>query len=131
MRGSRQYMNAVWYQNSEQKNVITTTKEALQQKLKKSITTLIEPAGTFYNAEDYHQKFFLRQNPELIELCKGLSNEEFRDSRLTARLNALAGGYCNEDVFNSEILSLNLSEQTKKDLIRSVKHKNTGLSCKW
>ena len=58
---SRQYMSAIFYHNSEQERLAKETKEEHQKKLTKKIVTRILPAETFYDAEDYHQKYLLRQ----------------------------------------------------------------------
>ena len=55
-----QYRSAIFYLDDEQKNTAETSKNLLQSKIrpKAQIATLIEPAGTFYMAEEYHQQYF-------------------------------------------------------------------------
>ena len=62
-RGS-QYRSAIFYQNEEQKRIATKIKEEVQKsgKWKGTIITEIVPAGIFYTAEGYHQKY-LQKNP--------------------------------------------------------------------
>ena len=57
-RGS-QYRSAIFYQNEEQKRIATKIKEEVQKsgKWKGTIITEIVPAGIFYTAEGYHQKY--------------------------------------------------------------------------
>jgi len=55
---SRQYRNAIFTHNAEQKKVATAIVEHLRkQKGSKKIYTDIEDATPFYRAEEYHQKY--------------------------------------------------------------------------
>ncbi len=62
-RGS-QYRSAIFYGNEGQKQLALASVAALQQDRfpAGSIKTEIEPASTFYKAEDYHQDYY-RKNP--------------------------------------------------------------------
>lgn len=51
-RMSRQYMSAIWYHNDEQKELALETMAEHQKVEKKKIVTVIEPAKTFYDAEE-------------------------------------------------------------------------------
>ena len=54
-----QYRSAVFYHSEEQKEAALRLKEKLDKsaKYKKPIVTEIVPAGKFYRAEEYHQKY--------------------------------------------------------------------------
>jgi len=52
-----QYKSAIFYQNKEQFTIAEKSKKAMEKKLGKEIVTDIEKAGTFYQAEEYHQKY--------------------------------------------------------------------------
>lgn len=54
-----QYRSVIFYHNEEQKDAATGSKEALDAsgKLAAPIATSIEPATTFWRAEDYHQNY--------------------------------------------------------------------------
>ena len=52
-----QYRSAIYYFSEEQREEINKIKEVVQANFKEPIVTQIEPAGDFYKAEDYHQKF--------------------------------------------------------------------------
>ena len=48
----RQYMSAIFYHSDQQKTLAEKSmEEAQQKKFRKKITTLILPAGEFYDAE--------------------------------------------------------------------------------
>ena len=57
-----QYRSAIFYQNEEQKKAAIKSKEKLEKsgKYKKPIVTEIVPASQFYPAEEYHQKYWLK-----------------------------------------------------------------------
>jgi methionine-S-sulfoxide reductase len=52
-----QYRSAIYYFNNEQQKLIDTVKKEVQPNFKDPIVTQVEPAGEFYKAEEYHQKF--------------------------------------------------------------------------
>ena len=60
-RGS-QYRSIIFYQNDEQKEIITTKKIALAKQLHASIASEIYPFQKFWLGEDYHQDYE-RLNP--------------------------------------------------------------------
>ena len=55
-----QYRTVIFYHNEEQKQIAERSKAALAAsgRFDKPIVTAIEPAGPFYPAEDYHQKYY-------------------------------------------------------------------------
>jgi peptide-methionine (S)-S-oxide reductase len=52
-----QYRSVVFYHSPEQKATAERVKHEMQELIRGTIVTLIEPAQTFYRAEDYHQKY--------------------------------------------------------------------------
>jgi peptide-methionine (S)-S-oxide reductase len=56
-----QYRTAVFYHSAEQKRIAEESKRELELS-GKTVLTEIVPASEFYPAEDYHQKFYLK-NP--------------------------------------------------------------------
>jgi methionine-S-sulfoxide reductase len=52
-----QYRSAIFYFDDEQKKIAEKVRDQSQKELDKQIVTEITPAGTFYKAEEYHQKF--------------------------------------------------------------------------
>ncbi|MEO6033800.1 MAG: bifunctional methionine sulfoxide reductase B/A protein [Verrucomicrobiota bacterium] len=59
-----QYRSAIFYENDEQKKVAEQVKERFNKsgRWKRPIVTEITPAKEFYSAEDYHQKYLVK-NP--------------------------------------------------------------------
>lgn len=59
-----QYRSVVFFHNDEQKRLAELSKQALekQQRFPNPIVTSIEPAQTFYKAEEYHQQYLAKNN---------------------------------------------------------------------
>lgn len=59
-----QYRSAIFYRSDEQKNIALETIDELNKtgKWSKKIVTEVTPASPFYEAEDYHQDYLLK-NP--------------------------------------------------------------------
>ena len=57
-----QYLSAIFYHDEQQKKAAISSKEKLEKskKYSKPIVTEIVPASTFYKAEEYHQKYWLK-----------------------------------------------------------------------
>ncbi len=54
-----QYRSAVFFHSSEQEDIARRSKAELERegRFKRPIATEIEPAATFYRAEEYHQRY--------------------------------------------------------------------------
>jgi methionine-S-sulfoxide reductase len=57
-----QYRSAVFYHNEEQRQIVQKVKDEVNAsgKYRYPIVTEIVPAGDFYEAEDYHQKYYAK-----------------------------------------------------------------------
>ena len=53
----RQYRSAIFVYDDEQRAAAEASKERAQARYSKPIATTIEPASTFWPAEDYHQRY--------------------------------------------------------------------------
>jgi peptide-methionine (S)-S-oxide reductase len=86
---SRQYKSIIFYENEEQKSLALATKARLEEQLKRKILTEIVPAGEFYPAEGYHQKYMLRGSKELMHILKEIypADADLVASTAAARLN--------------------------------------------
>lgn len=65
-----QYRSAIFYHNPEQKKLAGDYIQKLEQEkvFGKPIVTRLDPAGTFYIAEDYHQDYY-NQNRDKNSYC--------------------------------------------------------------
>jgi peptide-methionine (S)-S-oxide reductase len=57
----RQYRSVIFFHSSEQERIAREVMAKAQSNLKKKIVTLIEPAQTFYRAEEYHQQYLAKR----------------------------------------------------------------------
>jgi peptide-methionine (S)-S-oxide reductase len=59
-----QYRSAIFYHNEEQRQIAESVKEQLNVsgKYRYPIMTEIVPAGDFYEAEDYHQRYYAKHS---------------------------------------------------------------------
>ena len=53
-----QYRSAIFYHDQDQQDAARAAVAGYQGRFKKKIATQIEPAGKFWPAEEYHQKYF-------------------------------------------------------------------------
>ena len=102
---SRQYMDAVFYSSESQRQCVEQKRDR-EQAHGVEIYTLIQPLTEFYLAEDYHQKYYLRQEPELM---KEFDCTEFVDSTLAARVNGYVAGFGSFSNLQEEIRDFGLS----------------------
>jgi len=119
---SRQYMAAVFYHSDEQKQLALQTRDCEANRLQIKIQTEIIPAGSFYLAEAYHQKYYLRQVPELVKEYAALypDLDDFIGSTAVSRVNGYIGGHGSSESLQREIASLGLSSAGSRRLTEIV-----------
>lgn len=129
---SRQYMNAVFYQNDEQRQLAETSAKAEAKRLGISIDnvkTKILSVGTFTYAEAYHQKYYLTRYSDIRDFLNETypTGKALADSTVATRLNAYLGSGMNRDfeIFLKELpsygLPKNLSDQLEKAANQKLK----------
>lgn len=111
-RGGRQYMSAIFYHDEKQKKLATETMKAEAAKRGKAVHTLILELETFYRAEDYHQKYYLRRRADLMKTFDAVFKKpiDFVDATASMRLNAYLGRHGSLDMVRKELKSYGLSE---------------------
>jgi peptide-methionine (S)-S-oxide reductase len=126
-----QYRPAVFYHSEEQRTLAEASFVREAAELGRDIYTEILPVGDFYPAEDYHQKFVLRQNDEFADELLALYPDPvaFRDSTVAARLNSFLGGYGSLTLLDSEIAGYGLSAPVQQHLRELVSTGEPVLGC--
>jgi methionine-S-sulfoxide reductase len=68
-----QYRSAIFYHTPEQKAAAEKAKQILEEAkvFRKPIVTEIAPAGEFYAAEDYHQKYLKKKSSKVSQILQG------------------------------------------------------------
>jgi methionine-S-sulfoxide reductase len=117
---SRQYRSIIFFHNDRQQRLALETKQ--REQAKRSVYTEIVPFSEFFLAEDYHQKYYLRQVGELMRELRGRYplEEDFNNSTVAARLNGYIGGFGTENQLEEELDGFALSEQAEKYLRERV-----------
>jgi peptide-methionine (S)-S-oxide reductase len=92
---SNQYRSLILFHNEEQKRLATESREREQSRRGETTTTVIAAFSEFFPAEAYHQKYWLRQVPGLMNELRSLfsSDEVMVASTVAARLNGYLGGH--------------------------------------
>jgi peptide-methionine (S)-S-oxide reductase len=116
---SRQYRAALFFRNQEQKRLALESRDREAARINGKIRTAILPASEFYLAEDYHQKYYLRQDFVLSTDFRQMfpSEMDFVNSTAAARVNGYIGGYGTITALKEELDQLGLSEEGRKKLL--------------
>jgi methionine-S-sulfoxide reductase len=116
---SRQYKAVVFFHDKEQERLARETKAAVERRLGRPVFTEILPAGAFHAAEDYHQKYRLRQEPALMREFARMypAPNDFARSTAAARVNGFLGGEGDQGTLREEIVSYGLSPDGQRALL--------------
>ena len=119
---SRQYMNAIFYHDEEQRRLAMDSKGVVEQKGDETVRSQVLPLRSFTMAENYHQKYILKQHTKLkSELLRVYpQHQDFVASTAVARLNGYAGGNGTRDQLSRELEILGLSDKGKQVLSEMV-----------
>jgi len=115
----KQYRSKIFYTSKEQKEKAEQFLENKREEVKDEIQTDILELD-FYVAEDYHQKYKLRHS-KMMENFSDLSDSEFRDSPLAAKLNGFVGGHLS--VEDLEELDLEVEPGLKDRIVSKIREK--------
>ncbi|XP_014664196.1 PREDICTED: peptide methionine sulfoxide reductase-like isoform X2 [Priapulus caudatus] len=107
----RQYMSVIFYHTEEQKQKAEESLAKIRTDSPQDIVTKILPAGKFYKAEDYHQKYLLKQHSWLVKSLD-LDEDEVGivKSHVAARLSAYVSGFGTHQGFLKEAKVLGLDK---------------------
>jgi methionine-S-sulfoxide reductase len=127
--GSRQYQSFIFYHNDEQKKFALASRDRVSKQQNREITTPILPIGEFFVAEDYHQKFHLRQHPELLKELTAIYPDwrDLTDSTAAMKLNAYLAGHGTLKALEKEITGFGLSATGRKRMLEFFKNYSEGV----
>ena len=88
-----------------------------------AVKTEILPLGHSTNAEDYHQKYALRNSSEVARELLTIYPDpvKFRESTAAARLNSYCSGHGTAAQLERDLPKLGLSEKLGRELLAEVK----------
>jgi len=113
----RQYMSAIWCQNEEQLRAALGSKAKLAHAAR--VTTVIEQISSWTNAEDYHQKFYLRSNQSLFAAL-GIDGEELINSPTATKLNWYSNGNGTAEELDKDIKRWKTSSDKAKAIRKAL-----------
>jgi len=118
----RQYRNAAFTLNADQQRQAEESRDRVAEKTGREVRTAVEPAGTFYPAEDYHQKYLLRGAGDIYREIRALypSDEALVASTAAARINGYLGCNGEPEDLEREIGRLGLSPGVQSQLIERL-----------
>jgi len=119
---SRQYMNAIFYHDDEQRRLAMDSKTVVEQKDGGTIRTEVLPLRSFTMAENYHQKYILKQHSKLKNEYSHIypKHEDFVASTAVTRLNGYAGANGTRDQLSQELETLGFSAQGERVLLEML-----------
>jgi len=119
---SIQYMAAIFFHDNEQKKLALISMDQVKSG-KKKFYTKIFPLTEFYPAENYHQKYRLRSDRDLMRDFNAMYplQEDFMNSTTAARINGYLYGYGSIKDLKNELPGFGLSPATGKKLVEIVK----------
>jgi methionine-S-sulfoxide reductase len=117
---SRQYLSAIFVHDEGQKRAVLESKAREEARRGGTIKTEILPYTKFWPAEDYHQKYYLRNDHDLRREFQAIypAEGDFVASTAVARVNGYLGGNAPASQIRAESDSLGLSPEARKRLLR-------------
>jgi len=121
-----QYKTVLFFADPQQERVAMASRDRLEAALGRPVRTEIRPLGTFYQAEDYHQKYRLRHVKELMTEFRAMypAEADFIRSTSAARVNGYLDGRGTLPQLERELDSLGLSVGSAAGLRQYVAKRN-------
>lgn len=120
--GPKQYRSAVFSADEAQLGRAKAFLKTLGEKAGREVKTPAELVSAFTPAEDYHQKYYLRQNPDFYRALRERyrSEADFLSSTAAARLNGYLGGNGKLEEFTATVEKLGLPPRLTEELKRQA-----------
>ncbi|XP_038060621.1 peptide methionine sulfoxide reductase MsrA-like [Patiria miniata] len=120
-----QYMSAIFYHDYIQMKSAEDSKLNQRRVLGEDTLTKIKRAKVFYDAEDYHQKYFLRQHANFVQSL-GLTDQDFLSSWRATKLLGYITGNGDEQNLKQEKDALGLTDDHMSYLAAARKSGKEG-----
>jgi methionine-S-sulfoxide reductase len=127
-----QYASLILAADDEQLATALASRAAARARFGADPVTRIERLGEFWSAEDYHQKYYLRNDRSLMREFTALCADEaaFVDSTAAARINGFVAGDGTAEQLARMIDSFGLSEEGRRCLELRVGDTPAGTECR-
>ena len=115
-----QYAARVFIHNDMQRTVVEEAVRKLEEDSGRKVVTEILPYETFYLAESYHQKYYLKAHMRLISEFRAIYPDErdMNDSTAVARVNGYVGGNGSFEQLRRDLPLLGISEEGQEILLK-------------
>lgn len=90
-RRKKQYQSAILYETDDEKKIAENSYKLAKSKYG-NIETYVVKLDKFYPAENYHQKYWLRNQKDILNELK-LNDSEIANSILATKINAYCAGF--------------------------------------
>jgi methionine-S-sulfoxide reductase len=119
---SQQYMSIIFIHNGGQRELAEASKAQEAAGRRGDVVTEIKPYSGFYLAENYHQKYVLRQRDAIMADFERMYHDpsDFIDSTAAARVNGYVAGHGTSDSLQEDLDSFGLTESAEETLLREV-----------
>jgi peptide-methionine (S)-S-oxide reductase len=115
---SAQYKSIIFYHDEEQHRQALESRNKIEVQTGRKMLTEINPASTFFQAEDYHQKYYMQRYPELVREMMAIYPDinDYVYSTAVERINGYTGGFGAEESLQEELGNLGLSPEGMEKL---------------
>jgi peptide-methionine (S)-S-oxide reductase len=117
---SQQYASIIFYHSEEQMKLAEESKAQAEAALGQKTYTSIVPFTEFYLAENYHQKYYLKNEYGLINGLRMIYPDEsdIMDSTVAARFNGYVAGNGSLELLKKNLSSFGLSNAGEQLLLQ-------------
>ncbi len=118
-RRPTQYKSIVFYHNENQRRLAKASLARESDRRRVPLHTEIRPFESFYRAEDYHQKYYLRRENDLLQEMKAYypNSRDLVDATAAARINGYLAGFGDRQILVSRGDRLGLSNEALQRLM--------------
>ncbi len=119
---SRQYKSIIFFHNEEQKQAALESKKKREALWGEPVYTDMVPFTRFTRAEDYHQKYYLRQVKNLMQALQTMYPDplDLTDSATAAKINGYVAKYGDRASLEKILPYLGLTKEEERILIQKT-----------
>jgi peptide-methionine (S)-S-oxide reductase len=113
---ANQYRAIIFYHDEAQKRLALESREREAANRREGIYSEVLPFTGFTLAEEYHQKYHLQQQPDLLAAFDVIypSMKDFVNSSAVARVNGFLGGYRSRELLERKSTVMAFQIERKK-----------------